>query len=221
MGYITQLEAVNHILLMAGESTVANLSEVGDTDTEVALLLLDQFKTDYLMRGTVGNRLIQKTTLDEDGRIDLDDAVLAAELISYHTNDEGFMIQANIRGYDDPISPFLYNITDSTNVWDQDIEYSIETIIDLAWLDLDTVFQRAIMSAAARQYQLVMQGDADSDAYLGQMEMIFKAQARGANADDKRRHVFSQLSTRSRGSIERASGSNDPSRFRFWRTNNG
>jgi hypothetical protein len=77
------------------------------------------------------------------------------------------------------------------------------------------------MSAAARQYQLVMQGDADTDAYLGQAEMYYKAQAKGSNTDDRRRHLFSQVTSRSREAIERASGGSDPSRFRYWRTNNG
>lgn len=220
MGYITELEAVNHILLMAGESTVSTLGD-SDIDTEVALLLLNQFRTDYLMRGTVGNRLITKTTLTEDGRLNLTTNVLSAELISYHTNDDGLMIQANIRGYDDVDSPFLYNITDGTDTWEANKEYTIETIYSIVWLDLDTAYQRAIMAAAARQYQLVMQGDADADAYLGQAEMYYKAQAKGANTDDRRRHLFSQAPPRSRAAVERFNGANDPSRFRFWRTNNG
>jgi len=219
MGYITELKAVNHILLMAGESTVSTLVE-SDIDTEVALLLLHQFRTDCLMRGTVGNRTLTKTTLDEDGRLNLTTNVLAAELVSYHTNSDGYMIQANIRGYDDAESPYLYNITDSTDIWEANKEYLIETITDLDWLDLDTTYQRAVMAAAARQYQLVMQGDADADAYLGQVEAYYKAQAKGANTDDRRRHVFSQVSRKARKNVDRYSISNDPNRFRFWRTNN-
>jgi hypothetical protein len=221
MGYITELEAVNHMLLMAGESTVSDLTLDGDLDTEVALLLLKQFKTDYLMRGTVGNRKITKHKLATDGRINLDQDVLAAELISYHTNDNHLLIHANIRGYDDASSPYLWNITDSTDTWKAGTEFVVETIESLAWIDLDTTYQRAIMSAAARQYQLVMQGDADADAYLGQMELYFKTVAKGANADDKRRHVFSQVSLRARRAVDRSTGLNDPSRFRYWRTNNG
>ena len=205
---------------MAGESTVSTLGD-SDIDTEVALLLLNQFRTDYLMRGTVGNRLLTKTTLSEEGRINLTSDILAAELVSYHTNANGHMIQANIRGYDDEDSPYLYNITDGTDVWEANKEYLVETISNLVWQDLDTTYQRAIMSAAARQYQLVMQGDADADAYLGQAEMYYKAMAKGSNTDDRRRHVFSQISIRARENIERVSNANDPSRFRFWRTNNG
>jgi len=220
MGYITELEAVNHILLMAGESTVSTLVD-SDIDTQVAALLLKQFRTDYLMRGTVGNRLVTKTTLTTAGRINLTSDVLSAELMSYHANDDGLMIQGAIRGYDDAESPFLYNITDGTDTWDADKEYTIETIYSLVWLDLDTTYQRAIMAAAARQYQLVMQGDADADAYLGQAEMYYKAQAKGSNTDDRRRHLFSQAPPRSRAAVERFNGASDPSRFRFWRTNNG
>ena len=208
---------------MAGESTVSEtqLTSDPDTDTEVALLLLAQFTDDYLMRGTVGNRRLRKFELDTIGQIELETDVMSAELVSYHDNDDNYMIQANVRGTYDEDGPYLWNITDATDQWEADKEYTIETIHSLSWLEIDTPFQRAIMSAAARQYQIIMQGDADADAYLAQVEALFQAKAKGANTDDRRRHVFSQVPRKSYDAIMREGLTNDPSRFRFWKSSQG
>jgi len=224
MGYIKQLEAVNHMLLMAGESTVSEtqLTSDPDTDTEVALLLLGQFQDDSLMRGTVGNRRLRKFRLEAAGRIELENDIMAAELVSYHANDDDLMIQANVRGlFITDELPYLWNITDATETWKADKDYMVETIQSLTWENIDTSYQRAIMSAAARQYQIIMQGDADADAYLAQIEALYSAKAKGANIDDRRRHVFSQVGRKSYDAINRQGFSNDPSRFRYWNTNNG
>jgi hypothetical protein len=136
------------------------------------------------------------------------------------------MLQANIRGFsvdEDPANPlpYLFNITDGTSVWVTTTEYTVEYIYNLDWVDIDTPFQRAIMAASARQYQIVMQGDYDSDAYLAQVEAFYSAKAKGANIDDRRRHVFSQLGYSAKGAVTRVDTSTDPARFRYWRTNNG
>lgn len=221
MGYITEIKAVNHMLLMAGESTVANLSTDSGVDTETAQTLLNQYTEDYLMRGTVGNRVIYKTTLTTAGTIALGTDVMSAELVSYHTNSEGYTIKANIRGQTEGGTPYLYNITDSTSTWSAGTEYCMELIKDLAWIDIDTPYQRAIMAAAARQYQMIMQGDADADAYLSQAEAFYSAKAKGANVDDRRRHVFDQVSRRAYESVSRQDVYNDPTRFRYWKHTHG
>jgi hypothetical protein len=219
MGYITELKAINHMLLMAGESPVASLTEAG-IDITTAQTLLEQFVDDFLMRGTVGNRLITKTTLTSDGQIELGTNIIAAELVSYHVNSDGYKIVANIRGMGGD-TPYLWNITDNTSTWTAGTEYIMELIYDLPWLDIDTPYQRAIMAAAARQYQIVMQGDADADSYLAQSEHFYSAKAKAANTDDRRRHVFSQVSRRAYESVSRSDVTSDPSRFRYWRHSHG
>ena len=219
MGYITELKAINHMLLMAGESPVADLTDSG-VDISVANTLLQQFIDDFLMRGTVGNRVITKTTLETDGQILLGDNIIAAELLSHHVNSDGYRISANIRGIGGD-APFLYNITDQTATWSAGKEYTMEIIYDLIWLDIDTPYQRAIMAAAARQYQIVMQGDADADAYLAQSEHFYSAKAKSANTDDRRRHIFDQVPRRAHESVSRRDTNSDPTRFRYWRHSHG
>lgn len=221
MGVITKQTAVNHMLLNAGESTVSSLTEDSGIDTTTAIFILDQAVEDYLMRGTVNNRSIVKVTIDTDGAIELGNVgnypVMSAELISYHENDDGLMIQANIRGIDGTNTPYLWNITDNKSTWAAKTEYVLEKILELPWEDIDTPFQRAIMATAARQYQLIMQGDADADKYLANAESLFSMKAKAANADDKRRHVFSQLSKRARDAVTRRGYGTDTTRFRFWK----
>tara|TARA_R100000654_G_scaffold1725_3_gene6340 strand:- start:584 stop:1252 length:669 start_codon:yes stop_codon:yes gene_type:complete len=222
MGYITELKAINHMLLMAGESPVTQAElTAGGIDVSTAQTLLEQYTEDFLMRGTVGNRIITKTTLTTAGQILLGNDVMSAELVTYHANSEGDRIFANIRGMGATDGRYLYNITDQTSTWSAGTEYCLELIYDLPWVDIDTPYQRAIMAAAARQYQIVMQGDGDTDAYLSQAEAFYSAKAKAANTDDRRRHVFDQVPRRARESVLRQDVTSDPTRFRYWRHTNG
>jgi hypothetical protein len=222
MGVITKQAAVNHMLLLAGESTVSSLTNDAGIDTTTAVFILDQVIQDYLLRGTVGNRTVVKVKLATEGTIELGNVgnypIMSAELISFHTNDDQMMIQANIRGIDGTSVPLLWNITDNKSTWKEGTEYVLEKILQLPWEDVDTPYQRAMMSTAARQYQLIMQGDADIDKYLANAESVHMSKAKAANADDKRRHIFDQITGLSRDAISRQGYGNDTSRFRFWKT---
>jgi hypothetical protein len=50
------------------------------------------------------------------------------------------------------------------------------------------------MSSAARQYQIVVQGDGDIDRYLGEKEMFDKIRGRASDTDDKRRNIYQHMS---------------------------
>ena len=91
----------------------------------------------------------------------------------------------------------------------------------MAWDDIDTTLQRGIMAAAARQYQIIVQGDADADQYLGNLEAVFKSQAKAANIDDRRRSVVDQMTRIGKRAVLRADGVGDQRRFRYWKTWNG
>lgn len=209
------------MLLMAGESTVSSLGTADSgIDTDTATLLLEQFIDDFLMRGSVGNRVLKKCTIASAGKIELDAKTIVAELTSFHENDEGYTIVGQLRGVDEDLStlPYLYNVTDQSDQWKASTDYYVEYILDIDWEDIATPMQRAIMAAAARQYQIIMQGDADADAYLAQAEAFYAAKSKAANTDDRRRHIFDQLPAKARDSVNRSSRYNDRSRFRFWRT---
>ncbi len=220
MGSISKLDAVNHMLLMAGESLVSDLEDNSGLDTETSLFCLDQFIRDFQMRGIANNRYIQKTTLTTKGQITLPTSpydTLSAELLSDHVNNDGYRRVGVAKGTTDK---YLWNVTDQTDQWDKDVEYTIEIIQAISWEDMDTPVQRAVLGAAARQYQMVTQGDGDADVYLSGLEGLYMAKGKGADYDDRRRTVFSASSIKLREALNRHSFPNDATVLRYWRTTN-
>ena len=215
MGVISRLDAVNHMLLMAGESLVSDLENNSGLDTEVAEFILDQFVQDFQIRGIANNTYCKKETLSEKGRISLPANTISAELTSNHTNSDGWKLVGLAKG--DP-DKFLFNVTDQTYEWDSGEEYYIEIIHTIQWVDMDTPVQRGILSAAARQYQMVTQGDGDTDIYLQGLESLHITTAKAAILDDKKKNVFDSGTSKLQRIFNRRLGTNDPARFRFWRT---
>jgi hypothetical protein len=212
MGQITRLDAVNQMLLSAGESLVADLENNSGVDTELAEFILDQTSQDYQLRGLANNRFVKKFRLTTAGEIVLPEDTMAAELTSNHTDTDGNVII----GIDRQLR--LFNITDNTLDWKKDTDYYVEIIFNLPWLDLSTPSQRAILATAQRQYQLIVQGDDISDRYLGEVEALHRARGRASDINDRRRTVFSSGSNIMQQALNRVSGvNNDPSRFRYWR----
>jgi len=212
MGQITRLDAVNQMLLSAGESLVADLENNSGVDTELAEFILDQTSQDYQLRGLANNRFVKKFRLTTAGEIVLPEDTMAAELTSNHTDTDGNVII----GIDRQLR--LFNITDNTLDWKKDTDYHVEIIFNLPWLDLSTPSQRAILATAQRQYQLIVQGDDISDRYLGEVEALHRARGRASDINDRRRTVFSSGSNIMQQALNRVSGvNNDPSRFRYWR----
>jgi hypothetical protein len=222
MGVISKLDAINHMLLMAGESMVSDLDNLGGVDTEVCETILDRLILDFQTRGLANNKYNLKYTLDADGEISLGGNIISAELISSHSNDDGFQI-IGVGRYEDSSQGItkLWNVTDQTLTWKSDRDYWVEIIKKIDWEAMDTPVQRAVLSSAARQYQIIMQGDVEADKYLQELEIMYTVKGKSADTDDKRRTIFGSGTPKLRDIHNRASSYNDPSRFRFWRTTNG
>lgn len=202
---------------MAGESLVNDLEGDSGIDTEVATFILDRFISDFQMRGLTSNTYVKKYNLTADGVIDLPTDTISAELTSYHTNNDGDTIRGLSREDKDG-NIRLHNLTDHKNTWDKSKDYYVTIVYSMTWTEIETSIQRAIMAAAARQYQLVMQGDADMDSYLGNMETIYTAKGKAADIDDKNKSVFASLGFKARQILNRSNATNDPTRFRYWRS---
>ncbi len=224
MGMISKLDAINHMLLMAGESMVDNLDvDTGGMDSEVCQGVLDRVLTDFQFRGLANNKYMKKFRLTSAGKIWLGNGVLSAELISDHDSTENYRIIGVARSDTDSNSSvqYLFNVTDQSDQWKKDTDYHVEMVVKISWQDLDSVIQRAIVAQAARQYQIIMQGDIEADRYLQELEVLYTTKGKAADVDDKRQTIFGAGSPKLRD-IHRRSGSyNDPSRFRYWRTTNG
>lgn len=224
MGMISKLDAINHMLLMAGESMVDNLDvDTGGMDTEVCLQVFDRTLTDFQFRGLANNKYNKKFKLTTPGKIFLGSGVISAELISNHNNDDNYRIIGVARSDNDSPSAvqYLFNVTDQKDVWKKDVEYTVEMVVKVDWKDLDSVIQRAVVAQAARQYQIIMQGDVQADRYLQEMEVLYTTKGRSADIDDKRRTIFGSGTQKLRDIHRRTGSINDPDRFRYWRTWNG
>jgi hypothetical protein len=219
MGDIAKLDAVNHMLLMAGESLVSDLDNDSGLDTETAEFVLEQFTRDFQLRGVANNRYIKKTTLTSKGQLTLPADTLSAEIVSSHSNDDGYNIIGVVRG--NSTDKYLYNVTDQTDQWKANVEYRYELILGLSWEKMDTPVQRAILSSAARQYQMVTQGDGDADTYLSNLESYYMSKGIAADLDDRRRSVFTAGTDKLRAARNRRDYYNDSTVLRYWRTTGG
>lgn len=218
MGLITKLQAVNQMLLASGENLVADLENDSGIDTGIALTILDQSSLDFQMRGMANNKNIRKFNPNNNGYIFLpqsdgdEDGLIAAELVSRHYNSDNWLIQSRILNTTSP--PKLYNVTDDTDIW-QSGDYYIEITMKLPWENLDTAVQRSIMAMAARQYQIITQGDDAADGYLGYNEAVYMAKGRAADINDKKKSIFNSAALRE-GASYRSRYFSDPTRFRYW-----
>lgn len=226
MGFITKLQAINQMLLAAGESPVADLNNNSGIDTGIAETILEQASLDFQLRGLANNKIIKKYNPDTNGKIlfplgsDADEeGVMSAELMSLHLNSNNERIIAKL--YDDGTgtvgSVKLYNFTDETDVWTTGTDYYIELIRKLKWEQLDTPTQRAIMATACRHYQNLTQGDPSTDQFLAMQEQLFSIKGRAADINQKKRNIFRDGDANVRGAVFRNPYIYDPSRYRYWR----
>jgi hypothetical protein len=220
MGLITKLQAVNQMLLASGENLVADLDGDSGIDTGIAETILDQVSLDYQMRGMANNKIVKKFNPDDNGYITLptedtqNEGLISVELVSSHINSDNWLIRARLMNTTTP--PRLYNITNDTDIWD-DADYYIELVRKMPWENLDTPVQRAIMTTAMRQYQIITQGDEGSDAFLGYQEQLYSAKGKAADINDKKRNIFNTNSVM-RSAAFRTKYLSDPNRFRYWNT---
>jgi len=213
MGSISRIDAVNQMLLSAGESLVADLEGNSGVDTGLAEFVLEQAAQDFQLRGLANNRFVKKYKLTSAGDIVLPSTVLCAELVSNHVDIDG----NTIIGIDRQAK--LFNIVEDTFTWKADTEFKVEIISNLAWLDLSTPSQRGILATAMRKYQLMEQVDDISERYLGEAEGLHRARDKSADINDRRISIFNSHGGAMRAALNRNmnGGSNDPARFRFWR----
>ena len=220
MGYITRLDAINEMLLAAGETLVSDLDESSGVDTSIAEFILDKVSEEYQFRGLAHNTYIKKTKPDSNLKIMLPNDAINVILLSNHTSDnttdgyDGYNIEAGIRG--EP-NGYLYNITEHTDKWDANTEYTLEFIQSIRREDMDSASQKAVVTSAARWYQMITQGDDAADAYLAQKEAIGLSKGRASDAVTKSRSIFDGDLGRRAIRREHNLFTNDPARFRFWR----
>jgi len=220
MGLYSYTDAINHMLLTSGEHIVSDLVTDAGVDTSVAQFILKQAIKSAVFRGIANNRFILTIAPDVNGKIMLpSDACYAQNVEPLFDPTTGEVIQTTIKS-----SPArLFNITKQTDVFTEELD--VEVIVTLGneasnygWDDIDSALQRGIMETAARQYQMVTQGDLDVDKQLAQREMIHMARGKASDISKKRRNLFWSGDPGTRSAVDRRGIlSNDPyfTRTRF------
>lgn len=211
MGSISRLDAVNQMLLAAGESLVSDLENNSGVDTGLAEFILNRTSQDHQIRGVVNNRYTKKYRLDTAGEIHLPDEVLSGELVSHHIDTDGNVLLGIDR------QKKLYNTIENTFTWAKDTDFYVEIIHELSWDDISTPMQRAILASAMRHYQLVVQGDDVTDSFLTESEGLYRAMSKADNINNSRNTIFGGASPIMRQAVSRSGVTNDPNRFRYWR----
>ena len=226
MGFITKLQAINQMLLAAGEAPVADLTNNSGIDTGIADTILEQASIDFQLRGLANNKIVRKFNPDSSGKIYFDvgadtdeEGIMSADLMSLHLNSDNQQIVAKVfnDGTGSANSIKMYNFTDDTDVWTTGIDYYIEIVKKLKWEHLDTACQRAILASAARNYQILTQGDPAADQFLSYQEQMFNIKGKAADINDKKRNIFKDGDANARGAIFRNPYVYDPNRYRYWR----
>ena len=186
MGAYTRLEAVNEMLLHAGESPVSDLQGSSGVDTSIAETILDQKTLDAQARGLANNITIRTLTANAQGVVLLPaDAMSATMLTEVETvRDDMTYARITTRGWETG-NAYFYNLTDGTNIFTPNKVYNAEVILEVSWVDMDTPVQKDITMQASRQYQMLSQGDGAVDNYLAQLEAYYGAKARGADVRSK------------------------------------
>lgn len=194
MGSFSKLDAVNHMLMYSGEHIVNHLEDDSSVDTAIAEKILEDNIMSMVMRGLVNNVSIKKYTPDTNGYIYLPETTLEVVLLDAVTDEEfHFPVQVTYRGGS---SPYLFNVTEQQADWSSKAsqidgeKFTLEIIYNLVWEDIETPMQRAIMSASARDYQMIAQGDPGVDQYLAQREVVYTAKGRASDIHSKKRNFL-------------------------------
>lgn len=204
MALFTYLDAINHMLLSSGENIVSDLDLDSNVDTSVAEFILNTTIKSYVMRGLVNNRFVVTLPLETTQRvingtattnyIVLPTKTFYAQVVEpLFDSTTGEVIQTTVKSTDS--GPVLWNITKQTAVFEKELK--VEVIVLLGdetnkwgWDDIDSPLQRGIMESAAREYQMISQGDLDVDKRMAVKEQFHTAKGRASDIFKKNRNLF-------------------------------
>ena len=194
MGLYSYTDAINHMLLSSGEHLISDLTSESGVDTSVAQFILNQTIKAMVMRGIANNRYVITQAPDPNGKINLPSNACYAQVVEpLFDPTTGEVIQTTLKSTNS--GPVLFNITKQTDVFDKTLD--IEVIITLGnaqnyygWDNIDSALQRGIMESAAREYQLITQGDLDVDKRMAVREQYHIARGRASDIFKKNRSIF-------------------------------
>lgn len=192
MGSYSYTEAVNHMLLVSGEHLINNLSAEAGVDISVAEFILKQTIKTYQLRGLANNRYVTTIAPDVNGKINLPSLACYAQVVEpLFDSTTGEVIQTTLKS--NPTR--LFNITKQTDVFTKSLDVEVIVLLGneankYGWDDIDSPLQRAIMETAAREYQMITQGDINIDKRLAMQEQVYVSRGRASDIFKKNRSIF-------------------------------
>lgn len=198
MAGLTELEAINYMLLSAGEQPVTALAGEGlGTDTTTARFLLDLVRKEVQERGldeNVYELIIPLNTADNTVSLPNNtiDAYVKDSLEHTDTSGEtrgnanfivrdGKLYNASKQSFD--LSEFNDEVEDQGG-------FRVCVKVYLDFEDLNPTSRRAVMEEAARRYQLATQGDQQVDRMMAQRAEMSRVIHRANDFNNKGRNLF-------------------------------
>lgn len=198
MAGITKLEAVNYMLVQAGEQPVVSLVGAGlGTDTTMALFMLDVVTKESQERGldeNVYETIIPLNLADNSVPIPSNaiDAYLRDQLLVTDSSGE-LKGQMNVAIRDRK----LYNVTSQSFDFSEYVDevadqggFRVVLKVYLDFEDLNPATKRMIMEECARRYQLATQGDQAVDQLMAQRTQLSRINSRANDFNNKARNLF-------------------------------
>jgi|TARA_R100000084_G_scaffold109364_1_gene76007 hypothetical protein len=190
MGAYSKLQAINEMLLYSGETPVDDLEGSNGVDTTIAEKILDQKVLDVQARGLANNITVRDfTAATDNSALAIGQNVLSAEMLDLVEAAHPDVTYARITTTGWPTNPVFLNLTDNTTGFPAGT-YTAEIILKLTWEEMDTPIQKNIATQAARQYQMLTQGDGAVDNYLAQLELYYQAKSKGSDTRSKGYNLF-------------------------------
>ncbi len=198
MAGITKLEAVNYMLVQAGEQPVVALTGAGlGTDTTMALFMLDVVTKESQERGldeNVYETIIPLNQADNSVPIPANaiDVYLRDQLTVTDSSGE-LRGQMNVAIRDRK----LYNVTSQSFDFSEYVDevkdqggFRVCLKVYLDFEDLNPATKRMIMEESARRYQLATQGDQAVDQLMAQRTQLSRINSRANDFNNKARNLF-------------------------------
>lgn len=179
MGALSKLEAVNRMLVAAGEFPVSSLTVSGSNDVTIAVQLLDESTTMIQMAGTNTNTIYKTLTPDIEGKIYVNDNIIHVDTV-----EESMSRNVAVQGRNPTYLIDLDN--EGTDIFEEGTELKVKLVTNLSFDDLETADQFYAVDHAARRYQFLTVGDRATDGILNEQAQYsrFMARAKDIRARD-------------------------------------
>ena len=193
---LTELEAVNYMLISAGEQPVAALGTADQgTDTVTAQFILNDVVTkEFQERGLDENVYETIIAAAGDNTVSLPAGtidVYLRDLLEVTDSSGENKGQMNVR------DGKLFNVTSQTNDFSDFTSkvasqggFRLVVKVYLPFTSLNVATRRSIMEESARRYQMLTQGAGNVDAMLSGRAQISRAQGRANDMNNKSRNLF-------------------------------